>query len=774
MLVEGEGAEVSVDMLLNYSPELSRSVVDILRWSTFSLYSQLKPSLTSLNNKDLYKSIPNIPSAQYPVLVNIKDLVTHVVPVLTLVDYHLAEQPRVFGQIAFLLEKYIAAISGSIGDSNGETMDVEVNTDLNNLCTNMLLPLLRALSVSGSNATAFSLQLYPALQLLPYEVRFALYHLWQHSTSKPALVLHAEKCALQGARYELKRLAKENVKQVGRNLSKLLHSNPHVVIVHLLNQIENFDNLIPYIVDSMKFSTDLSRDVFALHLVAKLKSSKLSKVKEGFTSYAGWFLTLSKFIGTMYGKFPNTEIRGLLHYLLQSLSAGEAADLLVLKDLLAIMAGSDTLLEVSAAQLEGLSGGKVLRNEILVSANSNVTAKQSKRAAAVLRDALISSHTALPLLLFIAKIRNQVLFQSSTSAIKLISGLYDTAQDVLMQFADFLVSDRKSVETVATLMPGLRELVVDIGLSVSLAFQLVRPLLRAALQHSASSTASMPSYLQRWHISSPEIRQVVEEKLSANDLWQSVSLDFYLTFWTLSTYDIYTPSDKYQVEIKRLKDKYSELDRKKHSSSYNMNMSSSEYNKQNRARELEMKQTMQLISALSEEMLAHKNHLGHTKERLVEGAKSFLKISDKSLVSSLLLQHMVLPRECMSPIDAVYCAKFLYMLHEVDLEGFSLLHTYNDAVRLFVSLLYSTTEAEASFIGYALAEILQVVNRWTRSEALFNLEYNRTPDASTSASCSTNIVELLTNEESKISLASASQHDQYVALAKVSIYTLAY
>ena len=58
----------------------------------------------------------------------------------------------------------------------------------------------------------------------------------------------------------------------------------------------------------------------------------------------------------------------------------------------------------------------------------------------ILRDSLISSGTAIPLLLLIARIRSRILFCTDTVELKLISHLYDTAQDVLMQFTDFLVA----------------------------------------------------------------------------------------------------------------------------------------------------------------------------------------------------------------------------------------------------------------------------------------------------------------------------------------------
>lgn len=56
--------------------------------------------------------------------------------------------------------------------------------------------------------------------------------------------------------------------------------------------------------------------------------------------------------------------------------------------------------------------------------------------AKVLREELMSSNTALPLLLFIAQIRSRILFgdnKGDSSNLKLTGHLFDTAQDLLMQ-----------------------------------------------------------------------------------------------------------------------------------------------------------------------------------------------------------------------------------------------------------------------------------------------------------------------------------------------------
>ena len=311
---------------------------------------------------------------------------------------------------------------------------------------------------------------------------------------KGSAVAGAEEAALQAAKTYLKRLAKENVKTVGRQLGKHTHSFPLIVFTHILGQIEAYDNLIPFVVDALKHATQLSKDVLAFALLGQL-SKDADKLKRGDTHYSGWFASLTKFIAALYRRYPMTELRGLLHLLVARLAAGSSLDLLVLKELLGRMGGCETMLEVSHAQLDGLAGGRLLRSEVMA---SSVLESVNKRAALRLREELLASGTALPLLVLTAQTRQHILHGAEAGELKLVSYLHDTCQDVLLQFADFLVVDG-SLEAVARIVPPMDRLTGELGLPLPVAFALVRPLMRAALS-AGSSPADAPPHLGKTNI----------------------------------------------------------------------------------------------------------------------------------------------------------------------------------------------------------------------------------------------------------------------------------
>jgi len=63
---------------------------------------------------------------------------------------------------------------------------------------------------------------------------------------KPLGIIESEIETGIAARYVLKRISKENIKDMGRQLSKTSHNNPLVVFTDILAKIESYDNLISH------------------------------------------------------------------------------------------------------------------------------------------------------------------------------------------------------------------------------------------------------------------------------------------------------------------------------------------------------------------------------------------------------------------------------------------------------------------------------------------------------------------------------------------------
>lgn len=214
-----------------------------------------------------------------------------------------------------------------------------------------------------------------------------------------------------------------------------------------------------------------------------------------------------------------------------------------------------------------------------------------KKAVKALRDELAKTQTDFPLLYLISKIRSNIIFNLETTELKLVSHMYDVCQDVLMQFTEFLVlgglngcsnsEKNEKLDSFARTFPSLDELIQVGGLSVAVAFQLVRPLIRLALQSCVTEFSQMdpnnadslraaaaccnnvdncPEHLQRWHPFSPSICGAIASACPEGGWPEGISMDFFSTYWSLSMYDLRLPMSRYQLEIRRLRERLGELD----------------------------------------------------------------------------------------------------------------------------------------------------------------------------------------------------------------------
>ena len=726
---------VQQDSLLICCPSIRTELSNLVSWSLDHIYRQSNnicgklscPKLVSIDMDNV--NIEGMTFHRFQQISSFDiDFFPKVWELVQVLGLHIAENSLLFTKLCRLLKEWVGNKQNQLKTT---TEEERREVFLNNALQLQLL-LLQNLAVSGVDATYLAGQLWQSISLLNFQDRFALYELWKTSSENPILVTTkqligtklAQSYASTTIRREMKRLTKETSKQIGQKLAKFMHGNPLIFMNYMLAQVENFDNLIPYVIEALRFSTDLSRDAFAFCILDHLnKKKEEKKIKDADTHYYPWFIAISKFTASFYCKFAGTEIKGLLHYLLDSFSNGQAADLLILKDLLGIMGGSVTLLELSHGQLDGLAGGKNLRAEAMGLATSitmsggKSSALSTKRSAIILRDELIASQVALPMLLFIAQMRNNVIF-ASESHLKLISFFFDNVQDLMMQFADFLIGEAKSIDIIAQLMPPFEVLLKDVGLSLPVAFQLARPLMRHALQQQGIAGATTSNWLPF----DESLQRVVGEHTPSQSLWQVLNIRLYMLFWSLSLYDIFAPVDKYQYEIKRIKDKYAELDRKSTTTINTANLKENEIAKLRKQREADMKQMMITVAALSDELLIQKKHVDQVKELLSTSKDSLIVSRSNHSVSGIILQHLVLPRVMMSPADAVFCVRFCKVLHELEVPNFCLLEFYNGFIELMLPLLFASTETEAKVIGHALHEILAVVNRWRKSQSIYQLD----------------------------------------------------
>lgn len=148
-------------------------------------------------------------------------------------------------------------------------------------------------------------------------------------------------------------------------------------------------------------------------------------------------------------------------------------------------------------------------------------------------------------------------------------------------------------------------------------------------------------------------------------VWEDISPQFLVTFWSLSMYDLQVPADTYQREINKLKQA---------SASVMDSMNASKGKK-------EQDRYLALIEKLQDEKKKQQEHVDKIMHRLQQEKDTwFLSRSVKSAKNETITQFLQLclfPRCTFTALDAIYCAKFVHTIHSLKTANFSTLLCYD-------------------------------------------------------------------------------------------------
>lgn len=271
-------------------------------------------------------------------------------------------------------------------------------------------------------------------------------------------------------------------------------------------------------------------------------------------------------------------------------------------------------------------------------------------------------------------------------------------------------------------LPSMKELIQEGGLPLSTAFQLVRPIVRLALQSSLNknpeglgSIEFCAPNLLKWHPFSQNMLDAIAIAAPEGGWQQNVSLEFLSIFWSLSMYDLYLPKTRYEAEIKRYRDKIAETEK----------AMAHDDEKTRTAKKSEITKLNATITALQEELNVQKKQVDTIKKILIAKKDGFFVGASKDIdqnkyiILESIVQHCVRPRLLMSPIDAVFCSHFFVVLHEIDTPKYNLVNYFDKFIKMVTPSIFCSTEYEASFLGHALNDMMSVLNRWATSQDNF-------------------------------------------------------
>uniref|UniRef100_UPI00193A5896 THO complex subunit 2-like n=1 Tax=Styela clava TaxID=7725 RepID=UPI00193A5896 len=583
--------------------------------------------------------------------------------------------------------------------------------------SNVFLP---ALSLLECNAN-MSEEVWVMLRMLPYQKRYRLYGEWKNDVYErhPDTMLMQAK-TVDRTKYIMRRLTKENVKQSGRQMGKLSHGNPVVLFDCILNQIQRYDNMINPVVDAFKYLTNLSYDALAFCIIEALANPLKERMKYDDTNISDWLQSLASFSGAVFKKYT-IELSGLLQYVANQLKAGKSLDLLILKEVVQKMSGIEISEEVTRDQLEALGGGELLKAEGGYFGQIRNTKKSSNR----LKEALLLQKLELPMCVLISQHRHAIVFEEGEEKhLKLVGKLTDQCHDTLVQFGNFL-SIQLSMDEYVKRFPPIDVLARDYHTPVDVAYFLSRPMYANQIsskydeirrsEKSKQKSSSLEKN-QRYITACQSVMNPVYEMIKGTQpdkVWNDISPQFYTTFWSLSLYDVQVPTEAYDREISKLRQQVD-----------GMLMEGSHDTRKRRERE----RCESLASKLKEEQRKQEDHKARVRARLKSEREGwFLARTSKNDAITKFLQLCVFPRCVFSPLDAIYCAKFIQIMHLLRTPNFSTLLCFD---RVFSDISYTVvcfSENEASRYGRFLASMLEIVMRWHKEKEVYEKECKNYP-----------------------------------------------
>ncbi|KAF8936987.1 THO complex subunit 2 [Haplosporangium gracile] len=599
-------------------------------------------------------------------------------------------------------------------------------------------------------------EVWQILKGLRYETRFGLYGEWKTDSAKlypEMLVTSAE--TEKEAKNVMRRINKEDVKQYGRKFAKLAHSNPLIVFAAAMKQLEGgYDNMVQPLVDACKYLTDFGYDVLGYALLESISKNTRSKVQEDGILPAKWMNTLASFCGNLYRKYPSAELDGILQYIVNQLRMQIPHDLVVLRELLSKMGGVEDPSNLNDTQLQAMAGGELLRNEALFGGVAGTVMKKNAKSCYRLQEAMLHDNIASHLLVLIAQHRQECIFgEEEIPHLKLLSNLTDQAHTMLLQLTDFMsVNLQKDYPRI---VPSLTDLCSKYKIEPSVAMHILRPKLQDLVQkereqkerelklaaaqdkpitdtnapkqdameidgqstdtgESSTSANSAETTSLSWLKSLEHIAEEAREILPTR-AWRGLSPQFYVTFWQLSLYDVFVPVDQYKAEIAKLKQAVVNMDNDR------AHYGPTAQAKRGRDRERLLISAARLDLEMKNQLTNHK----HVMERLKRESQHWfagLVAPDRHEIASQTIQYCIYPRAISSNLDALYCSKFMEIMHNLGTANFSTLSLYDKLIMEIDRVIFLSSEHEAKTYGRFMNQILSHLARLHANKDIFEKE----------------------------------------------------
>ncbi|SGZ54094.1 CIC11C00000004489 [Sungouiella intermedia] len=630
-----------------------------------------KPTARAFSNKKLTYCYTEWDS-EIPVVKNTDNLISISQQFLKFLGVYIASNLEVFQKIC---EIVVFALKSDHSNDNKQKWF--------NYYRNYLLP---AVCAIDDNPIPIH-KAYEILKFFDVEDRYNLYgELYQVlSKNNPHVKIYCGK-AEKATKDMLKRLSKENVKQIMRKLAKISFANPLPCFLTILQQIESYDNLNSLVVETASFFNEYGWDNLTLAILMRLTASGRSNIQADGLNERQWIQSLASFIGKICLRYPeHVDLSTLLLYLLKSFHSNEIAGLIVLKEVLSSMGGIQAITNLTPLQINMINCGSSME-KIVYSTIGDERYEKGKSGSTLCQN-LYSIDAVNEFLVLLCRANRNIISGDDFSHLKVLANKNDEI-DAVSHLLCTLVSFFGDKNSSSHLLP-LGSLVGKYKVPIPWAFELWREYLdqNQLSQVEGSLLESLPGFFT---------------ELTSN---------LFATFWKLKLYDLNYSSSLYDSELEKLQAKVASLKE---------NISFSRRDKDVTKEVIErlksdLLRTEKLIKDIPGQKTVHIEHEKRIIEEVSGVSKSWIKRESSPLATRKLVEACVLPRAVHSSFDALFSARFLFFLRELRTPNYSVIGALSIifSKRLLFGTLFTCTPTEAENLGLFVSEILKVLNSWT-------------------------------------------------------------
>ncbi|KAL7627578.1 THO2 plays a role in transcriptional elongation [Parahypoxylon ruwenzoriense] len=625
--------------------------------------------------------------------------------------------------------------------------------------------LVPCLCLGDSNVDAVA-AVWDLLKHYPTQIRYSIYsECYEGQISRLPAMAKAFKTARLDTLSTLKRLSLQNISSSAKKLAKVALPSPGIVCKVALDQIEAYTNLIEAFVECTKYFTEMGHDVLVWSLLSSLGGKQRSRTQETSVLLTSrWLQALSKFSGRVFRRYSNMDPTPVIYYVNDQVAGGNSTDLIILRELITSMGGIVSDVDFTDSQLSALSGGELLRRQALVTLGDK--RYESAKSATRLMKALVQTDLASRLLTNMAQYRQSAIYHlpENETHIKYLATVIDDSQQALVQYVE-LLRNNLTPEQFDGLIPSIPRLMTDFGLDANLAFMIGRASLQyfmmgpgekmtitasesttdadgdLIIEAKGSNGVPTPVATQdaddhmvvdapdsdegdSRQSSSPAVNgqksdrflEVLSPIINAvrtllpSEVWDKISPEFFVLFWSLQTGDLIVPLNSYDTETARVEKQYAELKRERGDMS-------------NKKKSLDA--LVQLNKDLASEASACSERVSKTKILLMKQSPRWFSLPAKTdSIADTFIEECLVPRMLLSPGDADFCHRMVKFMHSSRVPNFRLASLYDRffGVNRLRLMIFGCSIREAEFLGRFIKLTLGDLAKWHKDKDAFAKE----------------------------------------------------